>query len=55
LIYQKLRDLNLEKDYRVGPKTPDLFIFDDNHPTLKSAELIVNEIESILIRVNLSR
>jgi len=46
---------SIEKDYCVGAKTPDLFIFDDNHPTLKGAELIVNRIESILIDINLPR
>jgi lysophospholipase L1-like esterase len=46
---------SIDKDYCVGAKTPDLFIFDDNHPTLKGAELIVNRIESILIDINLPR
>jgi peptidoglycan/LPS O-acetylase OafA/YrhL len=46
---------SIEIGYCVGAKTPDLFIFDDNHPTLKGAELIVNQIESILIDINLPR
>ena len=43
---------DIQKGYCVGAENNSIFIYDDNHPSDKGAQLIIEEIEAVVSILN---